>query len=528
MTSGARVEHVWSRHEHASIATRALLSLRAFASPGKARFDLPGPASSSGGDSDALEAFARSFVGVGNLLAGQSDDPHALAGWYAEGIAAGVDPNSPEHWPTLVDQGQPRVEAAALAIALHQTRHLIWDHLSPRTQEQVVDWLAGSSVVDYPRCNWVLFHTVTQAFLRSVGAPTDDRSAEHLEFMTACHLGQGWYSDAPLGEGVRPQVDWYNSWVIHHFFHHQARIAPDEPTTAALAPAWRQRLGDWAERAVRLFGTDGAPLFQGRSLTYRFGMLAGFWDAVAEGVGPDPGVVRTVASRTLRHFVDRGSFDDRGLLTLGWHGPHERMRQPYSGPGSPYWAMHGFAGLALSTDHPAWTGTAVEQALGTFGIGGTFAIEGPAWIGTTGGDGIVRVLNHGVDHASPAGTSDPLYDRLAHSTATAPIETDDPDALVDNQVVVIDAAGCRWSQRLIVEGDLLTTRRGRVVGRSRWRTGADSDAPVVTALAADFPAGEIRAVRVDRPGRMTLTGWPIGEGLDATIEPVRGRVLRRV
>ncbi|CAI9402448.1 DUF2264 domain-containing protein [Aestuariimicrobium sp. T2.26MG-19.2B] len=539
----AESEPGWGRAEHAQVLTRALLALRPFASPGRARFDLPGPTSSSGRDSDALEAFARSFIGVGNLLAGQADDPDGFAEWYAAGISAGVDPASPERWPTLTEQGQPRVEAAALAVALHQTRDQIWERLPGRTQQHLVDWLADSASVDYPRCNWVLFHTVTQAFLASVGAGGDDgRVAEHLEFMTSCHLGDGWYSDAPLDAG-RPQVDWYNSWVIHHLFHHQASMAPDQPTTARLAPLWKQRLGDWAEQAVHLFGDDGAPLHQGRSLTYRFGVLAGLWDAAASGVGPDPARVRRIAGRTMQHFVGHGCFTEPdGLLSLGWFGAHERLRQPYSGPGSPYWALHGFAGLALPVDHPVWTTTPtpdpahIDRTLPPLGPADRpsepMAVGAVGWIIDPGDDGIVRVLNHGVDHASPSGTSDPLYDRLAYSTATAPVETDDPESLVDNQVAVVDAAGRRWSQRLLTDCDMRHTRRGRPVALSRWstgnRTGTAADAPVVTALATVVDGGELRAVRLDRPGLVTLSGWAVGPDLETTIDPVRGQVRRRV
>ncbi|MGJ6980536.1 DUF2264 domain-containing protein [Aestuariimicrobium soli] len=525
-SSGATSSGVeWARAEHAAVATRALLALRPYASPGRARFDLPGPASSSGRDSDALEAFARSFAGAAHLLAGQPDDPHGFAEWYAAGITAGVDPHSPERWPTLDERGQAQVEAAALAVALHQTRVLVWERLSPRTQQQLVAWLQASSGVAYPPCNWVLFHTVTQAFLGSVGAANDEaRVAEHLEFMTGCHVGDGWYSDAPLAPHTRPRIDWYNSWVIHHLFFWQTRMAPDEPTTARLSGLWRQRLGDWAERAVRLIADDGAPLFQGRSLTYRFGVVAGLWDAAIAGVGPRPELVRRAAGRTVAHFVDHGAFDDLGLLTLGWHGTHERMRQPYSGPGSPYWAMHGFAGLALPADHPIWTSEAPDSTPAPAPGPALVPMPVPAagWLIDARAPGLVTVANHGVDHASDEGTSDPLYDRLAFSTATAPIETDDPDALRDNTVIVEDEFG-RWQQRLLVTGEI-ETAGDAVVARSTWRCGPGPKAPVVSArsVPADEPGAELRDISVDRACRLTVTGWPVatGSGVHASIEPV--------
>src|SRR5690606_11233852 len=164
----------WTRKHLVDLADRSLLALRPWATEAHARFGLPGPASGSGPVSDGLEAFARSFLAVGFRLSAAETDPHDHAGWYAQGLAAGTDPDSPERWPTLTERPQARVEAAAIAIALHETRRWIWDTLPPRVQERVVDWLAGSVGVRYPDNNWRWFQNVTQAFLRSVGGPYDE------------------------------------------------------------------------------------------------------------------------------------------------------------------------------------------------------------------------------------------------------------------------------------------------------------------------------------------------------------------
>jgi hypothetical protein len=77
-------------------------------------------------------------------------------------------------------------------------------------------------------------------------------------------------------------------------------------------------------------------------------------------------------------------------------------------------------------------------------------------------DGVVRVVNHGTDHAveGSTGSDSPLYARLGYSTATTPVLDehgwDDP---LDQSVVLIDSAGRathRSGMRTIalgVEGD---------------------------------------------------------------------------
>ena len=134
-----------------------------------------------------------------------------------------------------------------------------------------------------------------------------------------------------------------------------------------------------------------------------------------------PGQLRRAASSIVTHFVQHGAPDEDGLLTLGWHGPWRPLAQSYSGTGSPYWAAKGMLGLALPADHPVWT--AAEEPLPVEVADDLVAVAAPGWIVSgTHDDGIVRVVNHGTDHAleGSLGGDSPLYARLGYSTATAP------------------------------------------------------------------------------------------------------------
>ena len=140
---------------------------------------------------------------------------------------------------------------------------------------------------------------------------------------------------------------------MHLFSLWYCRILGDQ-APPGLLEKYRSRLAAFLPGGARLFGDNGAPLFQGRSLVYRFATTGAFWagplfevDALA------PGVVRRLGSGALRYFVEQGCYDENDLLSLGWHGRFEPMRQGYSGPGSPYWADLGFAGLLLGEEHPS-------------------------------------------------------------------------------------------------------------------------------------------------------------------------------
>ncbi|HZX02791.1 DUF2264 domain-containing protein, partial [Kribbella sp.] len=275
----------WTRQHLVDLADESLLAMRPWATAGHARFDLPGPVGQSGPVSDGLEAFARSFLAVGFRLATADSDPHDHAGWYARGLIAGTDPDSPERWPSLVDVPQARVEAAAVSIALHETRRWIWDRLPSAVQERVVDWLAGSIGAWYPESNWQWFHNVTQAFLRSVGGPHDQaRTDEFLEYVDGCYLGEGWYSDGrPDGRGGN--IDWYAGFVMQLFSLWYCRIAADQPERQA---RYAERLRAYVAGAAELFGADGAPLYQGRSLVYRHAVVGALWTGAVFDANPLP------------------------------------------------------------------------------------------------------------------------------------------------------------------------------------------------------------------------------------------------
>ncbi|MFB4275551.1 DUF2264 domain-containing protein [Nonomuraea sp. MTCD27] len=518
----------WTREHWAGLADRLLLSARPFASPSHARISFPGPPGGYGPDVDALEGFARTFLAAGFRVAGEGGrDPLGLMEWYAEGIAAGTDPHSPERWVRLDEHGQAKVEAASIALVLHLTRPWLWDRLTPLVREQVVDYLAPAIGSDYPPINWVWFQIVVEQFLASVGGPYAQEDIDAgLTLAAGFERADGWYADGP-----ERAYDHYAGWALHFYpllWSEMAGVAPD--------PVYLSRLERFLDDAVHLVGADGSPLVQGRSLAYRFAAATPFWVGARAGVG-SPGLLRRAASGIVRHFADRGAPDGDGLLTLGWHGPWRAIAQDYSGPGSPYWAAKGLFGLSLPADHPVWT--AVEEPLpvetGDFGR----VVRAPGWlVSGTRADGIVRVVNHGTDHSHPGSdlADAPLYARLGYSTATFPLLSGDP---LDQSVVVLDGEGRASHRTGFTSGPVRALPSGTLAGSSRWRAhwgeqgpgpdhgyaraGAEMrHGPEVEVVSAVRGAWEVRFVRLTgEPGRLRVGGWPSPEG-DAVTRVVGG------
>ncbi|QKW10394.1 DUF2264 domain-containing protein [Streptomyces sp. NA04227] len=534
----------WTRAHWEALADRMLAGVAPYATPGGAQYRLPGRHSWSGVQVDGLEGFARTFLLAACRIAGAGESADAaLVERYARGLAAGTDARSGESWPQLTDCSQQMVEAASLAVALHETRPWIWDRLDSAVQERVADWLSGFLGARTWDNNWRLFQVVCEQFLASVGAPHRAEDIEGgLDRIEDWYRGDGWYTD---GDGRN--FDYYIGWALHLYPLLWARIA-GEGNDGGRAATYRERLRLFLTDYPRFFGADGAPVHQGRSLTYRVAALAPVWmGALADCTPLAPGLTRRLASGTARHFAERGVPDTRGLLTLGWYEEFLPTTQPYSGPASPYWASKGFLGLLLPDTHPVWTEHELPLPIEELDEDGESrgrarwprqctTLTAPGWLlHATRHDGIVRLLNHGSDHnppqpdgADPAdGTEDPHYTKLAYSSATAPDSAPHAHARgIDNHLALLAADGTPTRRRRIhplrcADGVAASWYAARLPGEAEG-DGENGDRAGATCRieTTSVPHGpwEIRVHRVEAP-----QGYEVREGgwsVAATETPV--------
>ncbi|MGQ4511635.1 DUF2264 domain-containing protein [Streptomyces sp. DW26H14] len=503
----------WTRAHWEALADALLDGVAPYASPRGAQYRLPGRGSWSGVALDGLEGFARTFLLAAFRIAGARGAGGAgverLVERYTRGLDAGTDPASGEAWPALTDCSQQMVEAASVAVALHETKPWIWDRLEAPVQARVVAWLSGFNGARTWDNNWRLFQVVSEQFLASVGAPHRTKDIESgLERLDDWYVGDGWYTD---GDGRN--FDYYGAWALHFYPLMWARMAGGD--TGGRAAVLRERLRLFLGPYPHFFGGDGAPVHQGRSLAYRFAVTAPVWMGALAGCSPlSPGLTRRLASGVARHFVERGVPDERGLLPLGWYGTFLPATQPYSGPASPYWGSKGFLGLLLPPDHPVWT--AREAPLPVERADTYTALPAPGWLlhGTR-HDGLVRLVNHGSDHQSPSGPAeedDPHYAKVAYSTATAP-ETGQSalGSAVDGRLALLSADGTpspRGRVHLLRCGGRSATSRheARPAGRARA-------VPVETTSVLHGP-WEIRVHRI-----RAEAGLPLAEGGHAVAGP---------
>ncbi|WP_363355860.1 DUF2264 domain-containing protein [Microbacterium sp. LMI12-1-1.1] len=542
----------WTRDEWLAYADRLLDTARTHASSGAGRIHFPGAEGGYGRAVDGLEGFARTFLLAGFRIAGaRGEGTEELADFYRRGIVTGVDPDAEDRWVRLDEHAQAKVEAASLALVLDMTRPWIWDRLDALTQERVIDYLApvvGDAT--YPKTNWLWFRVVVQTFLRSVGGPW---SAEDIADDLALHdvlvREDGWISD-----GFERSYDHYVGWALHTYPVLWSRMQGAGELAGGRTAGDIVRLDRFLQDAVALVGADGSPLVQGRSLIYRFAAAAPFWvGAIAEVPSVPLGQLRRAANAVVAHFAERTVPGEDGVLTMGWHHEWRELAQSYSGPGSPYWAVKGLLGISLPADHPVWT--ASSEPLPIEAGDELRAVRPAGWvISGTRADGIVRIANHGTDHAAAGSLvgDSPLYARIGYSTAAGPLANQRAwEEPLEQSVALVDAAG-RATHRAAM--DLIDVRvqddeGGRLgiaasVSRAHWialrpsaqRHGSGIDGDVEAAGVVEVHSlvrgpWEVRLARVDSlaPGidasslHLRVGGWALAadEAPRSSIEELR-------
>jgi hypothetical protein len=112
------------------------------------------------------------------------------------------------------------------------------------------------------------------------------------------------------------------------------------------------------QKAPYFFAADGSPPLFGRSLIYRFSMLAPLVDGYREGIWPHSvGMLKRIVRKTMEFHFRVGGFDERlGKLRETFSpGGTVEVKEAYIDNGHPYWAMQGFSFLSLPKDDPFWT-----------------------------------------------------------------------------------------------------------------------------------------------------------------------------
>lgn len=314
-----------------------------------------------------LEAFGRLMDGIAPWLALPDDESaegrlrRRIRGLALESYVHSVDPKSPDRlaWE---GHGQALVDGAYFASALMRAPDALWKPLDTATKQRIIGVIKGLRRVSPPYQNWLLFASINEAFLFSIGEDWDPMRIDLTVklFSQNWYAGDGWYQD-----GEKFHFDYYNSYVIHPMLvmvlETLTKGKPDfnnlQPK-AELARALK-RMQRFGEHLERMIGPDGAYAAIGRSLTYRtaahqvLGVLA--WrDWLPKSLSPAKVRAATVAAQR-RIFADPTNFDSRDFLAIGFTRAQPSLGDWYSNAGSMYIASESLVALGLPASAPYWT-----------------------------------------------------------------------------------------------------------------------------------------------------------------------------
>jgi hypothetical protein len=217
---------------------------------------------------------------------------------------------------------------AAYGLGLSLLQDTLTSQFTERELMNLHTWLNQITDAQMPDSNWNYFAIMVQLGFKRAGLPYNQRAIDdRFAMMEAYYLGDGWYSDGP----GRPK-DYYISMAFHFYGLIYATLSGDEPRATIL----RERSRLFAADFIYMSAADGASVPFGRSLTYRFAMVA-FWSAVAfSGLEVfTPGIVKGIVLRHLRWWQQQPITDRDGVLTLGFAYPNLAMCEDYNSPAHP-------------------------------------------------------------------------------------------------------------------------------------------------------------------------------------------------
>lgn len=313
-----------------------------------------------------LEAVGRTLAGVAPWLELPDDDTKEgklrkrLKEAAVKGLPHTVNPASKDCL-NFTKEMQPIVDTAYYVQAFIRAPKALWEPLDSQTKQRVVDAVKSLRNRKPFDSNWVIFGSMAEAFLLSIGQQYDEQRLMHgVQRIKSWYVGDGWYSDGP-----KFAFDYYSSYVMHPFMVDTLKILSEHQLVEEKEYLQaHKRMVRYAEQQEKMISPEGTFPPIGRSIPYRTGafqalaMVSWLEDLPAH---IDPAQVRgALTSVCYNMFTKINSFDDQGWLELGFVGLQPDVADYYTSTGSLYMATLSFLPLGLPADNPFWTNPPVD------------------------------------------------------------------------------------------------------------------------------------------------------------------------
>ncbi|HEV2487248.1 MAG TPA: DUF2264 domain-containing protein [Terracidiphilus sp.] len=317
-------------------------------------------------NSTHLQAVGRLLCGLAPWLEaepGNEPAEEALRTRYREwsrlAIRYGCDPKSPDAL-NFGNNQQSVVDAAFLALAIVRAPNELWTKLDSTTKDNLVRAMVETRKVQPGFNNWLLFSAIIEAMFCKYGQPWDTMRIDY-----ALRQHQQWYKgDGLYGDGPEFHWDYYNSFVIQPMLLNVLDAV--SKTTRRWEFLMRKPVEARARRYAaiqeRLISPEGTYPAIGRSLAYRYGAFHHLAEMslrhqLPEGV--HPAQVRCALTAVMSRMNSaKGTFDDKGWLTIGFAGHQPSIGEPYISTGSLYLCSAAWLPLGLPSTDEFWSAPA--------------------------------------------------------------------------------------------------------------------------------------------------------------------------
>lgn len=314
-----------------------------------------------------LEAFGRLMAGMAPWL-GLKDDASEegkLRKKYREqallGIQHGFDPSSPDYFSWRGKEGQTLVDAAHLALGFLRAPQALWEPLPDKTKQQVIEELKYIRWIKPGQNNWLLFSSITETFLYSIGVEPNRESIDSAinKFDQDWYVGDGWYSD-----GNHFAFDHYNGYIIHCMLVETLKHNLKAGNYQEKYDRAYKRMQRYAQHLERMISPEGYFPIIGRSSTYRNGAFQPLAQVALDKKLPEHlsyGQIRNGLTAILKNIYKHDLYDQYGWLILGFTSTDQgNMADTYTNAGSLYEASLSFLPLGLPADDEFWTSKSEE------------------------------------------------------------------------------------------------------------------------------------------------------------------------
>ena len=294
-----------------------------------------------------FECFSRFLLGVTPYLKHRFDQD--LFDKTLTRIDQYINPSSSSYLGTeqFTKSSQINVELFSLLFFLYTYREEASDYITGNSNI-INDFF--SKIFHYPFSkNWICFQIIANALLYRIGVREFDYdlSRKLNQQLDEIYVDEGYYLDG--SQGV---LDYYNHFGFFYYLTIYVRIMKDEdPETC---DKYREHIRRFIPIYFSYFSDSGRNVPEGRSLIYRFGVLAfaGALVYLGEEI-VDYAYLKDLIFRSLEEWKKQDIFNDKGFLSCGYYYENDNVLENYNSYGSPYWALKPFV-ILMGEDDRFW------------------------------------------------------------------------------------------------------------------------------------------------------------------------------